>query len=198
MSSLPPTFKRARAKTPQSEDPKSSPPRERSWKSAFRFRKPTNRGNGELKNFSPEVGSADSKPDADAATSIEADSIWVRAEKKLTNDEKKKELFQAYLGILESQLGWKLKAGGTADRQKQLCQLLNDKTKELEDKKWKVRFGDHKVDVSDKLARAFQNVLIAKDLIISASSTSPPAAIACIGVTLLLTVSLALCKKALF
>jgi len=190
MPSLTPTFKKVHVNTPQSEDPKSSLLREMSWKYALRFKKPTKRDSGEPKNSSKEVASADSKPDA--ATFIETDSIWVRAEKKLSNDEKTKEIFQAYLGILESQLRSKLQPSGTTDRQKQLCQLLDDKIKGLEDKKWKVRFGDHKLDVSGKLAGAFRNILIAKDLIQLPSIASPPAAIVCAGVTVLLTVSLAL------
>jgi hypothetical protein len=151
------------------------------------------------KNPSPEVGSVGSSPPMeskpDAATSSEADDLWVRAEQMLSNDQRKRKILQAYLEILESELGSELKPSGTADRQKQLCQLFDAKTQELEDKKWKVRFGDHDVEVMDQLTGAFKNVLIAKDLINSAASASPPAAIACAGVTVVLTVSSHLSKQ---
>jgi hypothetical protein len=107
----------------------------------------------------------------------------------LNDDKGKRKIWQTYLEILESELGSELKASRTADRQQQLCQLLDIKTQELEDKKWKVRFGDHNVEVRDLLTGTFKNVLIAKDLINSAASASPPAAIACAGVTVVLTVS---------
>jgi hypothetical protein len=159
----------------------------------LRFGKSPKRGDGEPKKPSSEVGSAgstaslESKPDA--ATSSGADNLWVRAEQTLSNDERKRKIFQAYLEILKSELGSELKPSGTADRQKQLCQLLDAKTQELKDKKWKVRFGDHNLEVRDLLAGAFKNVLIANHLINSAAIASPPAAIACAGVTVVLTVS---------
>jgi hypothetical protein len=159
----------------------------------LRFGKSPKRSDGEPKNPSPKASSAnssaplESKPDA--ATSSEADNLWVRAEQMLSNDKRKTKILQAYLEILESELGSELKPSGTADRQKQLCQLLDAKTQELEDKKWKVQFSDHKVEVRDLLTGAFKNILIAKDLINSAASASPPAAIACAGVTVVLTVS---------
>jgi hypothetical protein len=106
----------------------------------------------------------------------------------LSKDKEKRKILKAYLEILGSELGSELKPSGSIDRQKQLCQLLDTKTQELEDKKWNVRFGDHAVEVSNLLDGAFKNVLIAKDLINSAAVASPPAAIACAGVTVVLTV----------
>jgi hypothetical protein len=194
-----PTLRRLRGKGPQSENSSSALRSETSWRSAFRLGKSPKRGDGEPKNPSPEVGltgsspSLESKPDA--AISSEADNIWVRAEQMLSNDKRKREIFQAYLEILESELGSGLKPSGTADRQKQLCQLLDAKTQELEDKKWKVRFGDHNVEVRDLLTGAFKNVLTANQLIKSAASASAPAAIACAGVTVVLTVSWPLSKQ---
>ncbi|KAI9862582.1 MAG: hypothetical protein M1813_004434, partial [Trichoglossum hirsutum] len=201
MPSLSSSFRGLIRNGPQSENPGSESPRESSLRSALRFRKSAKRVGGEPKN-SREVGSTGSSTPAgsksDTATSSETGNIWVRAEQMLSKDERKREVFQAYLGILESQLGSKLQPSGTADRQKQLCQLLDDKTQELEDEKWKVQFGDHKVEVADKLTGALKNVLIAKDLINSASIASPPAAIACAGITVLLTVSLAHINTSLF
>ena len=106
----------------------------------------------------------------------------------LSKDTEKRKILQAYLEILGSELGSELKPSGSIDRQRQLCQLLDTKTQELEGKKWNVRFGDHAVEVSTLLDGAFKNVLIAKNLINSAVIASPPAAIACAGVTVVLTV----------
>lgn len=152
----------------------------------MRFGKSTKFHDREPKNPSPQVSSASLSafPESkhDATTPSEADNIWVRAEKKLSEDNEKRKILQAYLDILESELGSKLKPSGTADRQKQLCQLLDSKTQELEDKNNDKQF-------SNLLAGAFKNVLIAKDLVNSAAIVSPPAAIACAGVTIVLTVS---------
>lgn len=129
------------------------------------------------------------KPDnLDAVTPSKSDNLWVRAEEMLNNDERTKAIFQAYLEILESEFGSKLKPIGTPDRQKQLCELVDAKTHELEEKKWKVRFGDHDVKVREQLTRAFKNILIAKEIINPAVAASPPAAIACAGVFVVLTV----------
>jgi hypothetical protein len=180
----------------ESLQPENSSPIPRSkspWKSVLRFRKSTKSHDREPKNPSPQVdpASLSTFPEykADTTTPSEADNIWLRAEKTLSEDNEKKKIFQAYLEILESEFGTKLKPSGTADRQKQLCQLLDSKTQELEDK-WKVRFGDHDKQIGNLLHGAFKNVLMAKDLVNSAASANPPAAIACAGVTVVLTVSI--------
>jgi hypothetical protein len=199
MSPLSSRLRRLQGKDPHSENSSSTSRSESSWRSALRFGKSPKRGDGEPTNPSPKDGSAGSRAPleskSDAATSSEADNLWVRAEQMLSNDKTKTKILQAYLEILESELGSELKPSGTADRQKQLCQLLDAKTQELEDKKWKVRFGDHNVEVRDQLIRAFKNVMIAKDLINSAAHASPPAAIACAGVTVVLTASRPLSKQ---
>src|SRR5271155_716045 len=191
MSPLSSRLRRLRGKGPQSENSGSTSRLESSRRSALPFGESPKRSDGEPKNPSPKAGSAgssaplESKPDA--ATSSEADNLWVRAEQMLSNDKRKTEILQAYREILKSELKSELKPSGTADRQKQLCQLLDAKTQELEDKKWKVRFGDHNVEVRDLLTGAFKNVLTANQLVNSAASASPPAAIACAGVTVVLT-----------
>jgi len=186
-------LRKLRERGPQSENTGSTPLPESSWRSALRFRESPKRGEGEPKNPYPDVGTAGSSPPTeskpDAATSSEDDNLWMRAEQMLSGDKRKRKIWQTYLEILGSELGSELKPSTTADRQKQLCQLLDAKTQELEDKKWTVRFGDHGVEARDLLTGAFKNVLIAKDLINSAASASPPAAIACAGVTIVLTVS---------
>jgi hypothetical protein len=183
--------------------PLSSRPKNRSESTsrfALRFRRFVKKGDGEPKDPSLQVGSRNlSAPSAskdDATIPSVADNLWLRAEQMLSDDKGKRNIWQTYLEILESELRSEFKPSGSAERQKQLCQLLDVKTQELEDKKWKVRFGDHNVEVRNLLTGAFKNILIAKDLINSAASASPPAAIACAGVTVILTVSWPLLNSA--
>ena len=148
---------------------------------------------GEPQNSSGGADTAGSSTGLETRTEIatpgKADNLWVKAEQKLMDDSSKSKLWQSYLEILASELGSDLKPSGTDERQNQLCQLLDAKAEELKEKKWKLRFGDHTVAVGDLLTRVSKNVLIAKDLINSAAKASPPAAIACAGVTVVLTVS---------
>ena len=112
----------------------------------------------------------------------------MRAEQVLSNDEKIKHIWQAYLEGLGSELGLKVKPNGDIGWQAQVSELLDAKAKELEEKNWKVHFGDHTVEVRDLLTRTFKSILAAKDIINSAASASPPAAIACAGATVILSV----------
>lgn len=83
-----------------------------------------------------------------------------------------------------------LKAGphGTADHQ-QLRSFLDTKVDELEQKKWMVRVDDHYIGVRDQLTRLIRNILVLKDVVSTAASASPPAAIVCAGMTVSLLVS---------
>ncbi|KAE8398358.1 hypothetical protein BDV37DRAFT_31958 [Aspergillus pseudonomiae] len=118
---------------------------------------------------------------------MEKESLWVRAEQLLREDDKKRRIWQASLDILEEEFGSRLQPTGKTDLRRQFCNLLDAKTRDLEGKKWSVRFGDHRIAVKDQLIRVFQNVLIAKDAIGHAANLSPPAAIACAGVTVVLS-----------
>ncbi|KAI9929342.1 hypothetical protein MW887_000810 [Aspergillus wentii] len=131
-----------------------------------------------------------SQPDPNATT-IRPDNLWERAEHKLTENEDKRKIVQAGLEILGSQLKSNcLQPRGTASRQEQLCGLLELKTRELEEKKLTVRFLDNEVSVRDKVTKTFRNILLFKDIISPATASSPPAAIACAGVTVVLTLVL--------
>lgn len=152
------------------------------------------RHDGEPQNAASEVADTASSRTSvesrnDVATPSKADNLWVKAEQKLMDDSNKSKLWQSYLDILASELGSDLKPSGTDERQNQLCQLFEAKTQELEEKRWKIRFGDHTTTVGDLLKRVSKNVIIAKDIINTAARASPPAAIACAGVTVVLTVS---------
>jgi hypothetical protein len=52
-------------------------------------------------------------------------------ENKITND-----ILQAFLGILQTELGSDLRPNGTTGRHEQLCDLFDTKTQQLEDGKW--------------------------------------------------------------
>jgi hypothetical protein len=125
----------------------------------------------------------------DTATGTETGDLWERAENTLSKDKGKKDLLQAYFGILESELGAKLEPRGTAYRQEHLNKLLDTKTRELEEKKSKLRIGDYAVDVRRLLATASNIVSCAKDIISTAASAHPASAIACAGATVIFTVS---------
>ena len=115
--------------------------------------------------------------------------LWDRAEEELSNDKRKAEIIEAYQEILGSQLGSELAARGTASRNEQMSQLLNTKVEELEKRKWRLHLGDHNVEVGTLFSGVVSNILLAKDIISSAASADPHAALACAGVSVILTVS---------
>jgi hypothetical protein len=117
------------------------------------------------------------------------DDLWARAEEALKCDPVKKKVFEDYLEILGQRLDSKLEPTDGHDRHKQLCQLIDVETKELEDKKWKFQVGDYTRDVADLFQRSFKAILSVKDLVNAAASSCPPAALACAGATVVLTVS---------
>jgi hypothetical protein len=117
------------------------------------------------------------------------DDLWARAEEALKCDPVKKKVFEDYLEILGQRLDSKLEPADGHDRHKQLCQLIEVETKELEDKKWKFQVGEYTRDVADLFQRSFKAILSVKDLVNTAASSCPPAALACAGATVILTVS---------
>jgi hypothetical protein len=191
---IPKKVKQFLGKDPKADDSVSTPLSQNSQKPALRVAKSPEARDRELKNppssaFNPVDSNASLKSTPNTTTCSEPTDLWERAEQILSNDQGKKEILQAYLEILESELGSGLKARGTVDRQEQLCELLDTKTRELEKRKWILEFGEYNVDFRTLLTRAFKSVLLAKDIVNSAASASPPAAIACAGVTVILTVS---------
>jgi len=99
---------------------------------------------------SPQVSTPNSaiSPEAkrDDTAPSNVDNIWVRAEKKLCDDKKSK-ILKAYIKILEEELGLELNPIGTVERQRQLCELLDSKTQDADDKRWKIQFGGHEATV---------------------------------------------------
>lgn len=93
------------------------------------------RHDGQRQNPSREAVTAGSSTGAesrkDVSTPSKAANLWIKAEQMLMDDSNKREIWQAHLKILASELGSDLKPSGTEDRQNQLCQLLDAKTREL-------------------------------------------------------------------
>ncbi|KIW69667.1 hypothetical protein PV04_05531 [Phialophora macrospora] len=119
------------------------------------------------------------------------DNLWARAEEALKCDPVKKKLFEDYLEILGQRLDSKLDPADGHDRHKQLCQLIDVETRELEDKKWKFQVGDYTRGVAELFQRSFKAILSVKDLINTAATSCPPAALACAGATMILTILVA-------
>jgi hypothetical protein len=120
------------------------------------------------------------QPEAVAKSGPEKDesrNLWSLGEDELCKDQKKNEVFEAYLGILATHYGEELAPRGTQKYQTQLRDLLNGKTKEVEANQWKPH------------TKSLKNILLVKDIISTAASASPPASIACAGVSVVLTVS---------
>lgn len=120
-------------------------------------------------------------------TSSEPESLWAKAEQRLAQDEKMSRILKEATEIVEES-GLKAGSHGTADHQ-QLRSFLNTKVDEMEEKKWMVRVDDHYIGVRDQLTRLIRNILVLKDVVNTAASASPPAAIVCAGMTVSLLVS---------
>ena len=133
-------------------------------------------------SYDPRTHTSDAAP-------MDGTNIWMKAEERLKQDKKKREILDAYQKILKAEFGAKFNPSDSTGRQKQLCQLLETKVQDLKEHKLAVRLGGHTLDVEKQLNSVFKSILIAKDLINTAAYASPPAAMACAGVAVILTVS---------
>jgi hypothetical protein len=152
---------------------------------------PESQSEGETDHASLDCANRQSKrlasPD-ESATSDEDGNLWLRAENLLYEDSTKKKIWHAFLEILQSELGSELKSSGTNERHLQLCQILDKKTQELQQKRWRVRFGEHEVQPRDLLMDVFKLVLFAKEPINSIARSTPPIAMTFAGLITALTV----------
>lgn len=124
-----------------------------------------------------------------APDSNEVDDMWTKADKKLRMDPQKREKLESYDRILEQQLGSKLKPIGTLERRKQVLDYVDSEIKRFKDADtetwmWKC---------SKRAKGFFENtvscVLCVQNIINTAAMPCLPAAVACAGVTVLLSVS---------
>jgi len=124
-----------------------------------------------------------------ATNSNKDDDMWTIAEKKLRNDPQKCEKLEEYDRILENQLGSKLRPIGTQERRKQVLDFLDSGIKRLEDTDSDTRLRK----CSKKAKRFFKNavgcIVATQGIISAAAAPCLPAAAACAGVTVLLSVS---------
>lgn len=118
----------------------------------------------------------------------DVDNLWLRAEQSLLQDKSKCKLWNTYLEILESELESKLEPSGSPESQQQLSELIEKKTHELESAQWKVRLGEMDLNIRNTISRILKNILLAKDITNGISNASPPAAIACAGAFVVITV----------
>jgi hypothetical protein len=117
-------------------------------------------------------------------------NLWQRAEAKLNSNLEKQQLIQAAYAALTVELGEELQPIGSSARQAQLNKLFQRRVSALERQKWKIQFGDHEVAVQDLVTSTFEKVLVVKGLVDTAASASPPAALACAGLSVVFTLAL--------
>jgi hypothetical protein len=114
--------------------------------------------------------------------------LWVRAEQTLRHNSELDKILTASAEILETNYGLTVHPGDTSHHE-QLCDFLEAKAIQVEEKKWVIHLGNHSITVRDQLTTVFKNVLAIKDIINTAASASPPASLACAGITACFAVS---------
>ncbi|KAJ5088786.1 hypothetical protein N7456_012402 [Penicillium angulare] len=115
------------------------------------------------------------------------DDIWARAEQELTRNGDLNKVFTESLRILEENYNLNLQPGGPG-RHKALCEFLEDRACQVEEKKWTIHLGTHEVVVRDQLTVVFKRLLAIKDIVTAAASVSLPASLACAGIMACFTV----------
>ena len=120
----------------------------------------------------------------------EPSDLWDRAEKALRNspDGQTRKIMETYLSILESELGFEIAGMASSDRQKQLSNFTVNRIQALDEKKWRVRLRENHVSVESILTGIANNVLAVKDIVSTAAAADPHVALACAGVTVILSV----------
>lgn len=189
-------FKLSRKKLAKTKHPVSASPSESSSQLTSLVVNPSRPADNPLKSLASTVTrpiNSDPVPEPTPITPTNSapNDLWDRAEEGLSNgkDKRKAKILHAYLEILKSQLGSELTERGTAARQEQMCQLLDTKVEELEKQKLRLHLVGHDVEVGTLFSGIVSNILLAKDIISPAASADPHAALACAGVSVILSVS---------
>ncbi|KAJ5652010.1 hypothetical protein N7507_009436 [Penicillium longicatenatum] len=130
------------------------------------------------------------KPTPQESLAGRTTNLWQRAEIRLNSNPDKRQLIQAAHAALTADLGEELEPSGTSARQAQLSRLFQHRVNALERQKWRIQFGDHEVAIQDLVASTFEKVLVVKGLVDTAASASPPAALACAGLSVVFTLAL--------
>jgi hypothetical protein len=181
-------------------------PRPRSPSLLSRFKKSPDPKPGKTRNAQPttDVNSATSKStlddsrDAQSAVKTAAEDsdkdndMWTTAEKRLREDPQKRKKLEEYDRILEEHFGARLEPIGTPERREQFRGFLNSEIEKLNDADSDTRLSR----CSNKAKRFFKSaaacVIASKDIIAPATAACLPAAVACTGVVVILSVSFAI------
>jgi len=126
------------------------------------------------------------------ATSFSESSsdFWDRAEEDLQNSQDTgiRDVMITYLSILEAATESKLAVRGTLARQKQLSDFTSERIKNIDEKKWTVNIGKREIALGGALTGIAKNILTAKEFISTGASVDPHIALACAGVSLIISV----------
>lgn len=179
-----------------------------------RFRKITATGATTLKNIlhTPQVSAGSSNIESDSQISgpttillnddeetlnsqsitsqNEPSDLWDRAEKALreSSNSQTRKIMETYLSILEAELGSSIVGISSSDRRKQLSRFTVRRIQFLDEKKWTVRIRENHVSVESIFTGIANNILAVKDIVSTAASADPHVALACAGVTVILSV----------
>jgi hypothetical protein len=119
-----------------------------------------------------------------------ANDTWTIAEEKLRQDPEKCKVLKKYDGILADHFGLKLKEVGTLERRNQFLDLLNLEIPKLEKVESENRLGRCTRKAKRYFKSAVECVIASKDIIAAGASPCLPAAVACAGMVVVLSVSL--------
>ncbi|KAL4782361.1 ankyrin repeat protein [Aspergillus varians] len=163
----------------------------RETKSSLRERFPRPRKSSRKKNEPPadnvnRVGLNGNNKDSailNPSTSKEPFDPWLAAQQILRKDETLNKIWEESIRILTSQLGLKCEDDGNTTRVDDPRTFVDIITQRIDDKKWAVQDNSSESDTRERLTKVCQNILLVKDIVQSATAASPPAAIACAGVT---------------
>jgi ankyrin repeat protein len=159
----------------------------RKWKDCLRWGQRSNRKRNKLTTDNrPGAGSERSDGDCATPNSPTVKKVfdpWLEAQQLLRKDKTLDKIWVESIHILNSRVGLKSENDGNAIRVNDLRTFLNVTTERLDDKKWTIQDDIGQDDKRKKLTKVCQNILLVKDIVNSAAAASPPAAIACAGIT---------------
>jgi hypothetical protein len=139
-----------------------------------------------------ENGSVDT--DEVAGRTREPDDFWALADEKLRRDSDKSKIMENFDRVLQKpeNIGPALEPPRTEARRKQIDAFIESKIKKLESAEDQNRLSQHKKKAKRFLRTAVECVKATQGIVKAATATCLPASVACAGVTILLTVSLAI------
>lgn len=134
-------------------------------------------------------GNEETSAIAKPSTSKESFDPWLEAQNLLRKDQALDKIWKESIRILKADFGFKYEDNRNTSRVNDIRIFLDVTTQQLDDQKWTVLDDVSQSDTRKKLTKVCQNILLVKDVINPAAATSPPAAIACAGITVGLLVS---------